>query len=591
MCHFRTPFFIALTALIVLSLWNFSLQWLSGSGCGRVPSPCTASHIVSAPLLTEFDFSPPASAHRMDLPQLIAALDPKIEKLMSIGGTAGLLLGVLYKGKATYHSNYGFKDVAEKQVLTEDTIFPGCSLTKALTAATLGLLVEDKKLTWDTLVKDVLPDFKPKDEILRSNTTITDLLCHRTGTAWADNYYISSENNVLIPGKDSMRFLNSQDRLLPFRGQFQYNNLGYEVAGNIIERLTDGEWFELTKSRILDPLALKRTLFKPPNGDNVARCYNALDDATPTPIPCPQGGRDFFGGPSGGIHTTVNDLLKLYSAFISAFNDQFARGATSTEGSPLKQVAHLMSAKILIEPPTARETSYALGCARVQLPGAMGAIGCNPPLMPGGMPIVGKGAPSMLVLYHQGSLPAALACVMLLPETETVIVALTNSLALNDMPDWVAQLVLEEILEVPDRNDYVQAAAASAAETLKWYPATRAALRAAQRMGTSPRNLAEYTGTYWDDIHVFKIVVTLENERLAWAFQGLDSEKFPLTHYEDDVFTWLQPRNELAKRGRWVDQGPDFWKADFRGGGTGSIDTLYWVHDIGVPAVRYTKET
>ncbi|KAA6409721.1 MAG: hypothetical protein FRX48_06333 [Lasallia pustulata] len=100
--------------------------------------------------------------------------------------------------------------------LTEETIFPGCSLTKALTSAAMALLVEEGKVTWDTLVKDILPDFKVKDELLRNCTTISDLLCHRTGMSWGDNLYVGSNNDVLISGKDSMKYLNSQLLLLPF---------------------------------------------------------------------------------------------------------------------------------------------------------------------------------------------------------------------------------------------------------------------------------------------------------------------------------------------------------------------------------------
>ena len=81
----------------------------------------------------------------------------------------------------------------------------------------------------------------------------------------------------------------------------------------------------------------------------------------------------------------------------------------------------------------------------------------------------------------------------------------------------------------------------------------------------------------------------MQDETLFWALQGLESEKFRLTHYEDDTLTWLQPMNDLAKRGRWVDQGPDFWKVEFKKHGKDQIDKLMWVHDIGVPAVEYTK--
>jgi Beta-lactamase len=112
-----------------------------------------------------------------------------------------------------------------------------------------------------------------------------------------------------------------------------------------------------------------------------------------------------------------------------------------------------MSAKTPMNQPTRGEKSYGFGWARVQLPGTMGDIGCNPPLMPHGMPVVGKGAPSQLVIYHQGSLPGALAAVILIPDTKSAIVILTNSLSLNDTPDWVGQLILEELLNVPERND------------------------------------------------------------------------------------------------------------------------------------------
>ena len=111
----------------------------------------------------------------------VAALGPTIEKLMKIGGIAGLSLGILQHGKPIYHANYGFRNVEEKLPMTGDTIIPGCSLAKAMTAASIAVLVEEKKLTWDTQVKDILPDFGIQDDILRNHMSVADLLCHRTG--------------------------------------------------------------------------------------------------------------------------------------------------------------------------------------------------------------------------------------------------------------------------------------------------------------------------------------------------------------------------------------------------------------------------
>ncbi|KAL9611298.1 MAG: hypothetical protein Q9167_004062 [Letrouitia subvulpina] len=511
---------------------------------------------------------------------------------MSVGGTAGLSLGILHHGKPIYHANYGFRNVQKKLPMTEETITPRCSLAKAVTAASIALLVEENKLTWDTRVKDILPEFMIQDDILRNYTTIADLLCHRTGMSWGDNYYISTENNVIISGMDGIKYLSSQELLLPFRGQFQYNNLLYELAGYVIEKLRGMTYSDFVTFRVTQPIGMPRTSFKTPQTgtDNVATCYNVLDDGTLTAIPCVKAGNDGFGAASGGIRTCVRDLLKLRSVSLASGNDQFSYERTSTKDSPLKQVNHLLSAKIPMSQPTRSETSYAFGWARVQLPGRMGDIGCNPSLMPNGMPIVGKGAPSQLVIYHQGSLPGALATVLLLPDTESAIVVLTNTLGLNDTPDWVAQLVLEEFLEVPNKNDYVAAAETSVAENAKWYPRTVEALMKGRKTDTAPKKLEEYVGIYWDAIHVVKIEVSLEDGTLHWALQGLPSEKFSLNHYEDDTFTWLKPRNELAKRVRWVDQGAEFWKLRFEAGNDGQIERLFWVHDIGVPAVQYRKD-
>lgn len=85
--------------------------------------------------------------------------------------------------------------------------------------------------------------------------------------------------------------------------------------------------------------------------------------------------------------------------------------------------------------------------------------------------------------------------------------------------------------------------------------------------------------------------MVLKNGRLSWLIQGLETEKFPLEHYQGDSFTWLLPRNQLSKRGRWVrsDQDATFWKVEFSVGESGEIEKLTWAHDSGVPPVTYTK--
>lgn len=518
-----------------------------------------------------------------DLNARLSALHPTIHELISVAGTVGLSLGVVHNDKLIHTANFGFRDHASKLPINDETIFPGCSLTKAMLSATLGVLVEEGALTWETRLKDVLPAFHIRDQTLQDGITITDLLAHRTGMS-ASNYWLGSQNNILIAKDDSLTFLNNQQAVKPFRGQWQYNNLGYELAGLVIEQVTGHRWDKVLGSKILDPLGLTRTNAMPKEKDgNTAKAYAVLDDYTPIEIAGVKAAANTFGGANGGIRSCVKDLLKLYQEFMRASKHQFSTGQTSTPGSPLNQVAQLLSSKIPLKETSLHENSYAFGWVRSQLPSPMGAIGLNGGLMPNGMPIVGKGGPSCLIFYHQGSHPGALAAVNLLPETQSAIVVMTNTLALNDCADWVGQLVLEELIETKEKNDYLELARRSVTKSLAWQSTVEAALKKNQAHGTSPRNLDEYTGSYINSIKTMRLEVTQEDDKLFFALQGLESEKFELTHYQDDIFTWLRPRNELAGRGRFTHQGSLYYLLRFSAGDDDKIGKLAWAHDADIP--------
>lgn len=160
---------------------------------------------------------------------------------------------------------------------------------------------------------------------------------------------------------------------------------------------------------------------------------------------------------------------------------------------------------------------------------------------------------------------------------------MTNTLALNDCADWVGQLVLEALIGTEDKNDYLEIARRSVANSLAWHPTVEAALKRNHVHGTSPRNLEEYIGTYASSIKTMKIEVTQGDNKLHFALQGLESEKYELTHYQDDIFTWLRPRNELAARGRFTHQGFLYYLLRFSAGDDGKIAALAWAHDADIP--------
>ena len=317
--------------------------------------------------------------------------------------------------------------------------------------------------------------------------------------------------------------------------------------------------------------------------DNIANGYAILDDTIPVLLDPVKLGDSTIITAAGGVRSCINDLLILYHSLLRASDYQFKTGLTCTPGSPFQQARTLFHSYMPLPTLSLRETSYALGWMRIQLPGPMGAIGLNPKLMHNNMPSIGRGSPSRLVLYHQGCLPGALYSVNLFPETQSAIVVLSNSSALTDYADWIGQMLTEALFDGQDRHDFAKFTKTSADVARMWYSTLEKDLQANETVGTSPNDLGEYVGTYHNKRRTLSIQITRAAYGLEMRFQALKSEIYNLQHYQYDTFSWLAPRNELATRGRSMHWVASYYLLRFGTDGGGSMDSVYWAHDEMVP--------
>ena len=77
-----------------------------------------------------------------------------------------------------------------------------------------------------------------------------------------------------------------------------------------------------------------------------------------------------------------------------------------------------------------------------------------------------------------------------------------------------------------------------------------------------------------------------EQHGLSIIFERLKDDAWALFHNHDAIFTWLDPRNELARRGRctasWFDA--EYFKFNFfEDPGRNHVAELTWWHD---PSLR-----
>jgi CubicO group peptidase (beta-lactamase class C family) len=92
--------------------------------------------------------------------QLLRRQIPTWERIRSITGQTGISIGVIYRGAEVFKRNAGVLDIATGRAPDSDTLYCIASLSKAFMAASLDLLVQEGKISWESTIHSVIPEFK-----------------------------------------------------------------------------------------------------------------------------------------------------------------------------------------------------------------------------------------------------------------------------------------------------------------------------------------------------------------------------------------------------------------------------------------------
>ena len=147
----------------------------------------------------------PTRSYQTKLKQCFEALSPTVNELLGISGTAGASVGILHSDEVVCIVDIGYRDVDKKTPLNQDTLYYIASLSKFMTAAGIGQLVEDGKLKWTNLVASALPEFQHCDPHIHNHATIVDILSHRTGLAQKMHVWMGEHSQPQVTGYDFTR--------------------------------------------------------------------------------------------------------------------------------------------------------------------------------------------------------------------------------------------------------------------------------------------------------------------------------------------------------------------------------------------------
>ena len=151
------------------------------------------------------------------LKDALEKLHPTIEQICKKSSSPGIPLGVVYDGEIIHRANFGYRDVLARTKPDSDTIYSIGSMTKALTAAAVGMLVEDGLLQWDTPFREILPDFGEGLAEIGGMITCVDLLSHRTGMASPDTFFYQDSKVLLLKKGEEIKTFNHSEQKYGFR--------------------------------------------------------------------------------------------------------------------------------------------------------------------------------------------------------------------------------------------------------------------------------------------------------------------------------------------------------------------------------------
>jgi CubicO group peptidase (beta-lactamase class C family) len=184
--------------------------------------------------------------------ELVPELDRLAVDAMADWKVPGAAIAVVQDGEVVLAKAYGQRDVEVNLPVTTATRFLIGSITKSFTATGVALLHNEGRIDWTKPVRDYIPEFRLHDPVATERVTIRDLLCHQSGLPRHDWVHLPADR---APAEllGVMRYLElSRD----IRSTYQYNNLCYNVAGLLIERVSGQSYEAFTRGRLTDQLGM-----------------------------------------------------------------------------------------------------------------------------------------------------------------------------------------------------------------------------------------------------------------------------------------------------------------------------------------------
>lgn len=167
----------------------------------------------------------------------------------------GAALAVMRDGKSIKLRGYGFANLELQTPVTPDTVFELASVTKQFTAAGILMLAQDGKLRLDDTLGKYLKDAPDT----MSSITLKQLLSHTSGLPREGPLGSGRSYRDDISEDEIWRTARRLKPEFEPGERYSYSNLGFNLLGLVIEKVSGTSFADFMKSRVFAPLDMKST--------------------------------------------------------------------------------------------------------------------------------------------------------------------------------------------------------------------------------------------------------------------------------------------------------------------------------------------
>ncbi len=237
----------------------------------------------------------------------------------------------------------GYADVAAHRPMREDDIFWIASMSKAMTAAAVMMLVDEGKISLNDPVEKYLPEFRgqivsrvpnpdsaaplpstsnpaanvsaaPQLEPLKGPITIRELLSHTAGLPFSSKREKPALD--LLPLNEAVASYAAEPLQSQPGEKYSYSNEGINTAGRIVEVVSGMTFEDFIEKRLFAPLGMNDTTFWPA-GEQLNRLAKSYESGSLQEVPIDQLTYPLsdrarrYPIPAGGLFSTAHDVVRF----------------------------------------------------------------------------------------------------------------------------------------------------------------------------------------------------------------------------------------------------------------------------------------